>query len=301
MRLYTLRFCWWNVGLSPAAPSATSKANADTYTTLCNHLENLLLEESMDFLALCEVSSDDVLHFIEHLDIENIGILDLTNDAGRSRFDMVIIYNKAKIGVEHIKGLVKTKTGNTIKAAQLVQLTNLNDNKCIYVYLCHWASRLRGDSESRRIAAADLVYNSATELMSEGHDVIVMGDFNDNPYDASLNSHLHASRCHDAVIKYPNEFFYNPFWRSVVSEKKYSQTTKEVMYRSGTHKFKEFNGTVWHSYDQIIVSGSFLTNSYWHLNEFQTHVMSLNSLLTHYDDKTNFIDHLPIVCEITRS
>ncbi|HGF5121755.1 endonuclease/exonuclease/phosphatase family protein [Vibrio parahaemolyticus] len=300
MLLYNLRFGWWNVALSPAAAQAKSKANDTNYATLCAHIETLMKEQSCDFLALCEVSSKDVRYLAESLELEGITILDLTEKVGRTRFDMAVIYNNQKIKVRHSHNLSKIMTGNTVKAAQLVEVENLDDSKVIHAYLCHWASRLNGDGEARRIAAADIVYNSASDLMEGDADVIVMGDFNDNPFDISLNKHLNANRCHDAVKKYPKEFFYNPFWRSIVSDYKYSHATTNETYRSGSHRFKQFLGTIWHSYDQIVVSGSFLGNNYWHLNENRTQVVTTAEILTHFDDSKHFIDHLPIICEITR-
>ncbi|EKO3914746.1 endonuclease/exonuclease/phosphatase, partial [Vibrio metschnikovii] len=201
----------------------------------------------------------------------------------------------------HKYTLSKPLTGNTVKAAQFVEVENIDDSKLIYLYLCHWASRLNGDGRDKRIAAAKMVYDSAIEYMCNEKDVIVMGDFNDNPYDESLYGCLRANRCHDAVKKYPNEFFYNPFWRNVVSEFKYSYAGTQDAYRSGSHKYKQFLGTIWHTYDQIVVSGSFLNNGYWHLNEFRTQILTPISLLADFEDSTNFIDHLPIVCEITRA
>lgn len=300
MLLYNLRFAWWNVALSPSAPQAKTKASAETYPIICGHVESLMKESSCDFLALCEVSEADVRYLSEHLDLDNITVLDLTQKVGRTRFDIVVIYKNSKIKVRHNRTLSKPLTGNTVKAAQLVEVENIDDSKTIYVYLCHWASRLNGDGEAKRIAAANMVYNSASEFMNEGSDVIIMGDFNDNPYDESLHHCLKASRCHDAVKKYPTEFFYNPFWRSIVSEYKYSHAGVKNTYRSGSHKFKQFLGTIWHSYDQIVVSGSFLSNGYWHLNEYRTQVMAPTEILTHFEDNKHFIDHLPIVCEITR-
>lgn len=299
MLLYNLRFAWWNVALSPSAPKAETKADDETYPVICDHIRTLMTDNSCDFLALCEVSDADVRYFIEHLRLENISILNLTHQAGRTRFDVAILYKNDKVAVLHKTNLSKAITGNTVKAAQLVEVKNIDDSKVIYVYLCHWASRLNG-GEDKRQEAARMVRISASELMGKGHDVIVMGDFNDNPYDDSLNKILKANRCHDAVKKYPNEFFYNPFWRTVVSEQKYSYAETNKSYRSGSHKYKQFSGTIWHSYDQIVVSGSFLNNSYWHLNEYRTHVMSPESILSHYSDSNHFIDHLPIVCEITR-
>ncbi|CAH6926627.1 Endonuclease/exonuclease/phosphatase [Vibrio chagasii] len=300
MLLYNIRFGWWNVALSPSAPQAKTKANAETYSTICAHIRTLIEDTACDFLALCEVSEEDVRYLSANLGLENVSILNLTQQVGRTRFDIAVIYKNLKIKVRHNRTLSKPMTGNTVKAAQLVEVENIDDSKVIYIYLCHWASRLNGDGEPRRIAAANIVYDSASEFMKSGRDVIVMGDFNDNPYDESLNKCLMASRCHDAVQKYPTEFFYNPFWRSVVSEQKYSHAGKGKTYRSGSHKFKQFLGTIWHSYDQIVVSGSFLTDGYWHLNEYRTEIVTPKELLMDFESSKNFIDHLPIVCEITR-
>ncbi|TOL45198.1 hypothetical protein CGH96_23345, partial [Vibrio parahaemolyticus] len=154
MLLYNLRFGWWNVALSPAAAQAKSKANDTNYATLCAHIETLMKEQSCDFLALCEVSSKDVRYLAESLELEGITILDLTEKVGRTRFDMAVIYNNQKIKVRHSHNLSKIMTGNTVKAAQLVEVENLDDSKVIHAYLCHWASRLNGDGEARRIAAA---------------------------------------------------------------------------------------------------------------------------------------------------
>lgn len=300
MLLYNLRFAWWNVALSPSAKIAKSNSCDDSYAMICEHLKTLLLSNSCDFIALCEVSEIDFSHISENINIENISCLNLTCEAGRSRFDMMVVYKNKKIKVEHECSISKSVTGNTIKGAQLVKVQNLDDSKIIYVYLCHWPSRLNGDSEARRITAAGLVYGSSSELMNSGHDVIVMGDFNDNPYDNSMYKTLKANRCHDAVKMYPNEYFYNPFWRTIVSSYKYSHSNFKQSYRSGSHKYKQFLGEIWHSYDQIVVSGSFLTGVNWHLNEHRTEIMHISDIISNYDDRGSFIDHLPVVCEITR-
>lgn len=304
MFLYNIKMAWWNTALSPAAKNASSKANKETYTITCEHIKTLIIDLSCDLIAICEVSTEDVAYINSYLDsnLTNIKVLDLTYTVGRTRFDIAVIYNSAKI---HLKyqyqyQLSKILTGNTIKAAQLVEVINLDDKKRIQLFLCHWPSRLNGDGEKRRKAAADIVYLSASELMSKNEDVILMGDFNDNPYDESVLHNLKASRCHDTVRKYPNEFFYNPFWRSVVSDKKYNYLIKDEIFRSGSHRYKQFQGTIWHSYDQIIFSGSFLGMGVWYLNEQSTKVVDEICFINDFDDKKNIIDHLPVICEITR-
>lgn len=293
---------WWNTALSPAASNANTKANSETYTTICEHIKKLITDLSCDLIAICEVSTEDVAYINSYLNshLTNVKVLDLTCIVGRTRFDMAVIYNSDKIHLIHKHYLSKMLTGNTVKAAQLVELINLDDNKSIQLFLCHWASRLNGDGENRRKAAANIVYSSAQELMNENKDVIVMGDFNDNPYDESILTNLKASRCHDAVRKYPNEFFYNPFWRSVVSDKKYNHLADNDTFRSGSHKYKQFLGTIWHSYDQIMFSGSFLGAGAWHLNEQSTKVIDEVGFINDFENTKNLIDHLPVMCEITR-
>lgn len=302
MLLYNIKMAWWNTALSPASKNASSKANEETYTIICEHIKRLIIDLSCDLIAICEVSTEDVAYISSYLDsnLTNMKVLDLTYNVGRTRFDIAVVYNSAKIHLKYQYQLSKILTGNTIKAAQLVEVVNLDDEKIIQLFLCHWPSRLNGDGERRRKAAADIVYLSASELMSKNEDVILMGDFNDNPYDESVLHNLKASRCHDFVRKYPNEFFYNPFWRSVVSDKKYSYLTRNDMFRSGSHKYKQFQGTLWHSYDQIIFSGSFLGMGAWYLNEQSTKVVDEIGLINDFDDKKNIIDHLPVICEITR-
>lgn len=300
MFVYSLKLAWWNVALSPAAPQAKTKANAETYLSLSNHIISLFTDYSCDFLALCEVSSTDVEYFRTNLPLTGIEFLDLSNDVGRTRFDVAVIYNKNKIDVRTKYQLSKIKTGNTIKAAQLIEVENLEDSTVISIFLCHWSSRRCGDGDLRRKSAADIVYSSAIELMNNDEDVIIMGDFNDNPYDDSLLHNLNATRCHDAVMKYPKEYFYNPFWRSVVSERKYNHSSGTGPFRSGTHRYKQFLGTVWHSYDQIIVSGSFLGTGTWHLNEDETKVLSQGQFVVDFESSKSICDHLPIICEIMR-
>lgn len=302
MLLYNLRLGWWNTALSPSAPQAESNASKESYDTVVGHIQFLMLNESCDFLAICEVSSVDVITLREQLSIYDIEILDLTNTVGRTRFDIAVVYKSQKIKVRHIKTLSKVITDNTIKAAQEVEITNIDDQELIYVYLCHWASRLNGDGERRRTSAADIVKNSCHEYLNNDKHVIIMGDFNDNPYDIALIKYLNASYCLDTVRKYPNEYFYNPFWRTLVSESKHSHASiNTTTYRAGTHKHKQFNGTLWHSYDQMLFSGQFIINNYWHLNEFATKIVASQQILNDYTDVNKFIDHLPIICEITRN
>ncbi|OOE88434.1 hypothetical protein BZG74_08555 [Salinivibrio sharmensis] len=232
---------------------------------------------------------------------ENIKWLSLADAVGRSRFDIGVAYNHSRVSIEHKDRLIEKQQGNYIKAAQHVKLTNLDDGEEVNIFLCHWPSRLLDENREKRREAAKIVSHSAKKLMENGEHVIVMGDFNSNPYHDEMNVTLKATRCHETVKKYHDELFYNPFWRSMIPKRTYHYTNSEEPFRSGTIKGKPNNDSMWNSFDQIIVSGSFLQNKDWHLHENQTRPIEYQELLNHFDDKNCFIDHLPVVCEIQRA
>jgi hypothetical protein len=259
----------------------------------------LFTDYSCDVVAVCEVSTRDINTISSNLGLTNISVLDLTDAVGKTRFDIAVFFNYEKLHLRTSKTLYKTQSNNVIKAAQVVEATSLFDGKKLHIYLCHWASRLNSEGSLKRIASAKMVYDSAFDIMDNNGDVIVMGDFNDNPYDESVLSHLNATRCHDSVRAFPKERFYNPFWRSIVSKDKYDHLAIDTVFRSGTMKYKQPLGTIWHSYDQIMVSGSFLGSGYWHLNENNTDIVEAEVFLDAFENKASSTRHLPIICEIT--
>lgn len=84
MMFYNLRIAWWNTALSPAAPTAKSKANNETYLIICDHIKRVLTEFSCYLVSIFEVSSQDVDYI--SLNLSNLVLLDLTFTVGRTRF-----------------------------------------------------------------------------------------------------------------------------------------------------------------------------------------------------------------------
>ena len=64
----------------------------------------------------------------------------------------------------------------------------------IAILASHWTSRLRGDTESKREAYADVLYARVVEIVADdpAADVLLCGDYNDEPDDISLRDHLNA-------------------------------------------------------------------------------------------------------------
>lgn len=71
----------------------------------------------------------------------------------------------------------------------------------LVVLASHWTSRIREGSEARRAAYADTLYQRARELTDSdpAADVLIAGDFNDEPGDPSVGEHLHALADPDRV------------------------------------------------------------------------------------------------------
>jgi hypothetical protein len=71
----------------------------------------------------------------------------------------------------------------------------------LVVLASHWTSRLREGSEVRRSSYADVLAREVARLLraDPGADVVVAGDFNDEPDDPSVAEHLRAVPDPDAV------------------------------------------------------------------------------------------------------
>ncbi len=98
----------------------------------------------------------------------------------------------------------------------------------------HWPSRRHGtsDTEHKRLKAAEVVNDIIEEILCRNPDtrIGIMGDFNDEPYDKSVQS----------IIK-SNEQLFNPM-----------QTLKDKGLGTTNHKDR------WYLFDQFIFSKNFL-------------------------------------------
>ncbi len=68
------------------------------------------------------------------------------------------------------------------------------DGAPLVVLVSHWTSRVREDTVSKRAAYADVLYGLFLDLRREDPevDLLMSGDFNDEPSDPSVRDHLHA-------------------------------------------------------------------------------------------------------------
>ncbi|WP_075602559.1 endonuclease/exonuclease/phosphatase family protein [Saccharicrinis aurantiacus] len=172
-----------------------------------------------DILGACEVENKYVLKQL----LSKITLLDRDYDIIHSNsedsrgIDIAFIYDKKKYTYidteffqhavvkryatrEIIQATVKTKQGN-----ELVLLGN------------HWPSRTSGQYESepfRIITGETLSYfvQRIQEVKGSDTAVVVMGDFNDEPFNRALSDYALSTRNKAKVISGRNPYLYNLMW-----------------------------------------------------------------------------------------
>lgn len=125
----------------------------------------------------------------------------------------------------------------------------LPDKDTLYVYANHWPSRRGGESESdkNRNIAAMVLRNDAEAFMSknENSNILIMGDFNDEPSNESLNKILEAVnfRC-DSLDNGKHDLYNLAFQKHLAHDGSY-------LYRGN-----------WNMLDNIIISKHLLMKHY---------------------------------------
>lgn len=193
-------------------------------------------------LGLCEVENRYVLeNLVAHprLAAKKYGIVH-RNSPDKRGIDVALIYRKSDFSPSADLGLKVRLPGDSAYPTRDILLVSgkLCGNP-VYFLVNHWPSRRGGETESapKRMAAALVARRAVDSLarLSPGVPVILMGDFNDQPSDASLTQGLRAT---------------NSSGKSDLL----SLTASLAEKGEGTHSYKE----TWNMLDNLIVSENLL-------------------------------------------
>ncbi len=204
-----------------------------------------------DILGLVEVENKQVLldlvSVIEKKISKKYEIVH-TESLDARGIDNALIFNKKLFKFEELKPLRVILTDGEKDTRYILRvhlnLKGIKKDDELYVYVNHWPSRRGGEdvSEKFRIDAAKVLSNDINELnRKKEHNIIIVGDFNDEPNNISINEVLGA--------------------KSVDSS-----NTKELKLFNLAAKLKEQNqGTFmyrqqWNMLDQMIVSKKLFDN-----------------------------------------
>lgn len=147
----------------------------------------------------------------------------------------------------------------------------------------------------------NLLRDSINDALDEAPDVplVLLGDFNDEPFDPVMDNALLSSRDRKLVSRTPH-LLYNPFWRHMSC---YEHANEEQQFSDrGTYFHADGQVTQWRTFDQMMFSASLLNgNSGWLLDEHATRVVDVPHLAKLLEKKSSVFDHLPIAGRLLRN
>lgn len=152
--------------------------------------------------------------------------------------DTALIYNKNHFQViesETLALLIENENGERDYTRDILYVNGNLNGEGIHVFVNHWPSRREGTDETKhkRIKAAETILNKLKSINEDSTslNVIIMGDFNDDPNSESIQALMHS------------RLFINPM-----------QKLLSPVSGSANYKGK------WSLFDQIILSHSFLNH-----------------------------------------
>lgn len=197
-------FCTWNVE-NLFDDTDDPHNHDDDEDWFAHHPE--LVREKVGLLAEALVRQNDgrgpdILAVVE---VENRRAVELLRDALNARlptewrYDSIVHHDN--ITGRRIEPAIVTRLGVDERRTRSFGVRRILEAHLdaggapLTVLASHWTSRLRGDSEGKREAYADTLYHRVLALTNEdpAADILLAGDFNDEPDDPSLRDHLHTT------------------------------------------------------------------------------------------------------------
>lgn len=283
---------FWNVKLSPPSSTCWNKSTVEQKENVSKTLQ-LFFNLNWDFICLCEVSPEDLAFIDQQIKIIGSGYDYVIehNNYGGLYFDTCVIYKNDNELLSNTY-IVDGETRDKIKAYQKYEFYSQIFKERIIFYVVHWLSQRADNNEKRRSVASFIrsdIVNEQKRMNST--KMVVIGDFNVEPYDSAILDGLRSSRDLNVVKENPS-LMYNPFWKFLPIQDHET---------SGTHFYKdEYHH--WHIYDQVLVSGSFFSDG-WELCKDKVHILDDGLLckLTNGKSLKNPSDHFPILAILEKN
>ncbi|NNC46745.1 MAG: endonuclease [Winogradskyella sp.] len=230
--------------LPGSAKRWTKKRYANKLYKLSSVIKKIGDGESADhpvIIGLAEVENKHVLNdLVAHDNLTACNYQYVHFDSSDERgIDVALLYDYTQFQVTHSETFsvyLEDEQGNRDYTRDILLVTGMLYNEKVSFIVNHWSSRREGEkaTESKRLRASGRVNYIIENLKADDPDsqIIVMGDFNDNPSDTSIENMVTHS------------MLFNPF-KTVLSRQKGSLN----------HSFQ------WNLFDQILLSTNFLDST----------------------------------------
>lgn len=221
-------------------PSGKNQWTGERYRRKLRQLSRVIdsLGGGPGILGLCEIENRAVLEDLVReglLREKNYGIVHINSPDARG-IDVALIYRKKNFTVTGSRAIpVRFEEDPGFRTRDILMVKGKWDNQELFVFVNHWPSRRGGEEESRpkRMAAARSLRRVTDSLLKANPDVrfLIMGDFNDEPGDASISKELGAGS--------------DPSEKGV-----FNAMASLAAAGQGSHSYRE----TWNMLDQIMVS-----------------------------------------------
>lgn len=217
--------------------------------------------------VIAGMDSLELPHFIGLAEVENQAVLeDLVSEPAiaKAAYSIAHIEDDDDRGIEvaalyradyfrllHLQAMEITKPDSLSgKMRHILYAKGLiYGNDTLHIFVNHWASRYGGKDKTdpKRRVSADFLRHKADSLLSFNVDanIIMIGDFNDNPDDPSMTEHLKA-----VSPKQP-----------VKADGLYNLAIDPFLAGEGTLYYRS-----WDFFDQVIVSSALLNGKSWQVD-----------------------------------
>ncbi|AUX33749.1 MULTISPECIES: endonuclease/exonuclease/phosphatase family protein [Sorangium] len=301
--LERIPFAWWNTKVSP--PSTRSRATTEHRTAAVNVFRTLVEQHGCRLVAMAEVRREDVLGWLpEGLRASWNSLSDTSGEL--HDFDVAIAYDRRSLTLmDHV--WVRTHHAANAVRAGLVATFGVHDRGgWLVVAAAHWRSNLgdAADADARRSRSAEALRDAiiaSTEAVGEDVPVLILGDFNAEPFERQFDASLPAARSRAAVQRHrprsPSDLlFYNAAWRWL-GERHAWDGERQPATLAGTFCSTGTVGqTSWRTFDQVLVSPSLLRGYGWSLDERALGIHEDSAVFDRAGARLRApFDHLPIV------
>ncbi len=201
----------------------------------------VLSDLNADILGLCEVENRDVLDSLNNrFTNRDYSIIHFDSPDERG-IDNALLYDANVFSVAD-SCVIPIPFEKSRPTRDILYVHGFIKQKDVHLFINHWPSNYYGVEQAipRRIKTANILRARVDELLAKdpGAEIIIMGDFNENPGDTAVGSILRSSVDRELVISGQGSFLWDGMGKFVGVE------------NGGTYKYRGKDNIL----DHIIVS-----------------------------------------------
>lgn len=246
-------------------------------------------------MGLAEVENATVVtHLMDSQHLKNIDFAKIHYDSPDKRgIDTALIYQERffepfSSTVEPV--LIFDENGERDFTRDILHVEGKLNGELMHILVNHWPSRREGEAETRykRIEAAKTVHKIVNKIKAEEEDpaIIIMGDFNDDPFSVSIKEHLLTPDFYN-----PMETLLHPFQQGSLQHKQQWNLFDQIIFSNNFFDFK--HGT--HAFANAdIFDDEFITNFHGHLKGTPFRTYTGRKYLG------GFSDHFPVYVQLKK-